>query len=283
MFSARLSSDTQNCGLTTVLQHGTHILAIDHANRKAKNFTLEGICVSSYCFDKPPRRACVTPDGEILVTLQGAYMIAFLIKIGYELFFSHYIVTAKDYALVEAFNNTMLVCAKCGYPGCIDTLDYRGQILMSFSQFSVDGFSVLFPSYLSILPSGDLLMSELRNDGYQALICCDISGNIRYFYQGEGQHVVKCPSGVTTDRNGFIYLACRFKHKIYCLSSEGSLRAILLKENDVMNPGSIHVTPSGGTLLVTEFGSEMVKIFDLQQSNIKDKDISDVWVFISNN
>lgn len=271
MFSARLSSDTENCSLTTVLQHGPHILIIDHANRKVKNFTQEGMWLSDYCFNKPPRRACITPDGEILVTLQGAYMIAFLIKIGFELFFSHYIVTAKDYALVEAFDDKILICAKCGYPGCIDTIDYRGQILKTFSQYSIDGLSVLFPSYLSVLPSGTLLMSELRSDGYQALICCDTSGNIRYFYQGEGQNVVKCPSGVATDQNGLVYLACRFKHKIYSLSSNGTLKAVLLKENNIMNPGSIFVSPSGTTMLVTEFGSEMVKIFDLYSSSTKNR------------
>jgi len=266
MFSARINTDSQNCSLTTVLQHGQNILVIDYANRKAKSFSLEGIFLSEYCFEKPPRRACITPDGEILVTLQGAYMIATLIKIGFELFFSHYIVTAKDYSLVEAYNDQILICAKCGYPGCIDTIDYRGQILKTFSQFTSDGLSILFPSYLSISPSGKVLMSELRNDGYQALISCDTSGNIYYFYQGEGQHVVKCPSGVATDRNGMTYLACRFKHKIYCLYPDGKLKTVLLKENDVMNPGSIFVTPSGSTIMVTEFGSEMVKIFELHSS-----------------
>lgn len=262
-FSARISSDTTTCCLTTILEYDTNIIAVDYSNKNLKTFNAEGVCLSVLNLQSSPRRACVTPEGEIVVTIQGEYMIMFLVKFGHQLFPSLDIPTAKDYALIEAVGNS-LICGKCGCPGYIDVINYRGHVLHSFSAFSSNGLRISFPSYLAVHPLGDLLLSEVRSDGYQALIRCNLNGDIKFFYQG-AKKSLKCPSGVSVDQNGYIYVACRMQNQIYCLTSAGGLHNVLkTKPNAISNPGSIFVTPDGSTLILAEFGSENVKVFDIQ-------------------
>ncbi|GAB1602813.1 Hypothetical predicted protein [Argonauta hians] len=193
-------------------------------------------------------------------------MLMFIGKFGHQLFPSLDIPTAKDYALIEASGNS-LICGNCGCPGFIDIINYRGHVIHSFSEFSLSGLHVCFPSYLAIHPFGDLLLSEERKDGQQALICCNLSGDIKFLFQGMNR-TLKSPSGVSVDRNGNIYVACRLQNQVICLTSTGRVHTVLkAKPNLILNPGSIFVNPEGSKLIITEYGSENVKIFDITSDN----------------
>ncbi|CAC5413850.1 unnamed protein product [Mytilus coruscus] len=136
-------------------------------------------------------------------------------------------------------NGETLVVSLHGSSHKLLTLDLDGYIL---SEVTVPGKYTI----RSALYKSNILVTNWKD-------------NIIYCYTNNGvlswEHKLKDigePFGITVDKNGFIYVACKRNDKIVVLSKDGKTsRTILSKENGIVYPRAINIDKTSSTLLVT--------------------------------
>ncbi|VDI24781.1 Hypothetical predicted protein [Mytilus galloprovincialis] len=79
--------------------------------------------------------------------------------------------------------------------------------------------------------------------------CYKLSGEILWTFKHQD---IKAPFGIALDKNEFIYVACRESNNIVVVAPDGkSSRAVLNRDNGIMNPRSIDIDIKSGIMLVT--------------------------------
>ncbi|VDI59230.1 Hypothetical predicted protein [Mytilus galloprovincialis] len=136
-------------------------------------------------------------------------------------------------------NGETLVVSLHGSSHKLLTLDLDGYIL---SEVTVPGkYTIRMALYKS-----NILVTNWKDN----IIYCYTNNGLLLW---EHKHKDICePFGITVDKNGFIYVACKGNDKIVVLSKDGKTsRTILSKDNGIVYPRAISIDKTSSTLLVT--------------------------------
>ncbi|GAB1606098.1 E3 ubiquitin-protein ligase TRIM56-like [Argonauta hians] len=266
-FSAELPDDEYTCRLHSILTiEGNKIAVVDFNNKRLKLFNEMGGFLNSIEFEQHPRRACVTPTMDIILTLKGLCQLTIVQYINNQLQVTSTIQTDKEYVDIEAIDHKRLVANMSSY---IDVLNYEGRVLNRINNFAgkeTAGFRVKFPSSLrsknNLLYASEVRYNDYRTLGLQCMVCFDVFGKAAFVYNGPKDPLV-FPCGVTLDKYNNIYLACRSTSRIYRVQSNGESEDLLLSKSDGLSkPWCMWITDDM-KLLFTEFESSIIRIFQL--------------------
>ncbi|XP_029643374.1 E3 ubiquitin-protein ligase TRIM56-like [Octopus sinensis] len=266
-FSAELPDDEYTCRLHSILTiEDNNIAVIDFNNKRLKLFNQSGGFLHSVEFDHHPRRACLTPTKDIIVTLKGISQLAMIQYIDHQLRITNTIQTDKEYIDIDAIDHKRLVANMCGY---IDVLNYEGKVLNRINHYigeGTEGLRVKFPSSLrtrnNLLYTTEVRYNGDRSLGLQCMICCDLFGKAIFVYKGPKEPLL-FPCGVTLDKYGNIYIACRVTSRIYKIEPNGSMESLLLSKSDGLSqPWCMWVTENM-RLIFTEYESSIIRMFQL--------------------
>ncbi|CAG2225934.1 unnamed protein product [Mytilus edulis] len=148
-------------------------------------------------------------------------------------------------------NGDTLVVKLIGSRKKLLTLDLEGSIL---SEIRVPGEF----TFRIALHKDNIVVTDWKAN---LISCYTNNGVLVWTYKHED---IREPFGITVDKNGFIYVACKGNDKIVVLSEDGKTsKTILSKVDGIVNPLAINIDKTSSTLLVTNASNGKAYLFDI--------------------
>ncbi|CAG2241049.1 unnamed protein product [Mytilus edulis] len=121
----------------------------------------------------------------------------------------------------------------------IEVMNLTGEVIRSFIR-------PLKSTVLCLSSDTDsLFFSDALNN---TVYCCDLNGSDRWKFTAE---MMKSPTGVTTDGNGYVYVICYISNNVVVVSPDGKHHKELLTAKDgLRNPTGIYYDKPNDCLLV---------------------------------
>ncbi|XP_052073832.1 uncharacterized protein LOC127711760 [Mytilus californianus] len=227
--------------------HDSRILILDKISRCMLLFSKDGKYTESVMhFDDTPTDVCFIKDFLIAVTITKQNKIL-LIDLSQKS--NTKTITVPDSCFgIDSNGETLIV----KLPGRrLLTLDLDGNIL---SEVNVPGLYSLHTAQYE----NNIFCTD-RN--FNRISCNTNKGALLWTYKHED---ICEPYGITVDKHGFIYVACKGNDKIVAVSKDGkSSRTILSKDNGIVQPVAINIDKTSSTLLVTNRSNGNAFVFEI--------------------
>ncbi|XP_052073366.1 uncharacterized protein LOC127711378 [Mytilus californianus] len=231
-----------------ILPNG-NILVLDKANKQLLLFSRYEIYSETVLiFEGDPNDICYIKGNLIAVTFHRLNQIS-LLDISTKRITKTILVDDNCFGIDS--NGEILIVKLLGRTKSVFILDLEGNILSKVN-----------------VPADRTIRIALCKD---SIVCTDWKDNLVSCYTKAGvllwkhKHEDICePFGITVDKNGFIYVACKRNDKIVVLSEDGKTsRTILSKDNGIVAPHAINIDKTSSTLLVTNCSNDDVFVFEI--------------------
>ncbi|VDI59229.1 Hypothetical predicted protein [Mytilus galloprovincialis] len=226
------------------------ILILDAASKRLLLFSKDGDYIKDViCLEGEPSDICYIKGNLIAVTIHFEQTIL-LIDISQQNITKTIKVTDECFG-IDSNGETLVVNLVGSEVIKLLTLDLDGNILSA----------VNVPGMFSIC-----IALNKKN-----MICTDWNDNLISCYSNNGillwthQHEdIREPFGITVNKHGFTFVACRGNDRIIVLSEDGKTsKTILSKESGLDSPHAISIDKTSSTLLVTNFSNGDAYLFDI--------------------
>ena len=263
-FSARLESDSSLMG-SNITDIGVlngdgfqTVIVTDCNDKRVKRFYRHhGNTTHSWLdVDSEPRGLAKIADDTVIVSLHGTRQLCF-IRVDSDLCESRRVNVDKEYyGLASIDAETIAASAPWHHPPTVDVIDIEGRVLVSINKDAEGKDLFASPKYLTVTPSGDILVSDILRI---SLTCLTSSGRVKWIFQPNDPRILVEPRGVTCNSAGEIFLADNNEHKILKLSPDGVfLSNVFTRVDDIVwpaglcidNSGKLYVTQSEGQIKV---------------------------------
>ena len=274
--------DDQKCWVTGIDTFPSgEVIMVDMANKKIKLFnkTLDE-CLSHVKLDTIPQDISVSP-----VDASSAYFTKPFSKEGIQkISMSDGKLTLKESFFTNGTNRG-IKCTKSGILtsvqdgryhdldiNCfkIDFLDYEGKSLKTVSVDQTGTRLFKLPLYFTTSNNDkQIIVSDcIRQNSY--IVNLDLTGKIKFKYTG-----LLAPRGLTVDNNDNVFVTEWEQNNIYVLSPTGKRLQVLITDQEcqdegldgLLKPYQLCFVPNEahGQLIVSQEGSNTVKVFDISK------------------
>ncbi|VDH93907.1 Hypothetical predicted protein [Mytilus galloprovincialis] len=226
-----------------------NILILDKANKKLVLFSRDGENGETvFIFEDDPNDLCYIKGNLIAVSFHALFQI-FLIDLSTKMITKT--IEVDDSCFGIESNGKILIVKLLGGTKSVFTLDLDGNVLSTFK-----------------VPGSRTIRIALCKD---RIVCTDWKDDLVSCYTNDGvllwthKHENICePWGITVDKHGFIYVACKGNGRIIVLSEDGKKsRTILSTDNGIAEPVAINIDESSSTLLVTNCFNGVAFVFKI--------------------
>ncbi|KAK6173036.1 hypothetical protein SNE40_016573 [Patella caerulea] len=265
-FSMNLQGDDDDCGSVGVLLLPVGgretMVVLDSHNECIKTFSLgDGELISNrYKLDDKPSSITKVSDDKIAVSFFESKKLSFY-SLSLGLTLEKSLETEKQYYSLACINKDKFVAsAVWDNPVTVDFLEIKDDVKIVKSVSSFEGKSIFTcPENISVTSKGIVLISD---HGKKSLVCMDQDGTVKFNWHPECHHEFEVPLGVTSDRDGYIYIVDQSRCLVEKLSNDGKFLGHILTEQDGLeNPVTVGFDERGQLYISQENGD--LKIFTL--------------------
>ncbi|XP_067686938.1 uncharacterized protein [Haliotis asinina] len=237
------------------------IVVTDRSNKSVKSFynREELSFFSRESTPTQPRGAAKVGNGRVGVTLPDSKIIR-IYKVTPTLKRDKDIKTSKGYRGIGMLDSdTLAVSTYKIYPGTVDVLDFKGNILQSIEKDESGENLFDYPFYICTTPEKNIITSDCER---KMITCLTRSGDIIFRYQGQSDVPLQYPMGVAMDMFGDILVVDCDDHKIVKIIDDGNgAKEYLVKSDGICGPYSID-TDENGVVYIAQWNGD-VKIFNI--------------------
>ena len=245
-----------------VVLDGGRIIISDFHNQSIKEFDESGHLLSSCSVEGSPTGLCVVSEYQMICALTWSKKICFIMRDprGQFLAASSTVTVEKQYCGIVLMTEQSLLCS-CD--SCVDLISFDGTILKTLTVLSGEYGSLLSPRHILKLPNSEYFW--LSDAERALLICCNIDGNVKFCYSEYADQSLLKPSGLSMDKDGFLYMADNNHNCIYRLTANGQLDKLLFTEKEgILKPRGLAVSADGTKIYLTEIDSGIVKVLNVK-------------------
>ncbi|CAC5413853.1 unnamed protein product [Mytilus coruscus] len=226
------------------------ILILDAASKRLLLFSKDGDYIKNViCLEGEPSGICYIKGNLIAVTIHFEQTI-FFIDISQDNITKTIKVTDECYG-IDSNGETLVVNLVGSEVIKLLTLDLDGNIL---SAVNVPGMFTI----CTALYKNNMLCTDWNDN---LISCYSNNGILLWTHQHED---IREPFGITVDKHGFVFVACRGNDQIIVLSEDGKTsKTILSNENGIDSPHAISIDKTSSTLLVTNYSNGDAYVFDI--------------------
>lgn len=240
------------------------VVVTDRSNKCVKSF-YKREDLSFYSRESTPsqpRGVAKVGNCKVGVTLPDSRIIR-IYKITPTLKRDKDIKTSKGYRGIGMLDSeTLAVSTYKIFPGSVDIVDYKGNILHSIDKDRQGDHLFDYPFYLCTTPERNIITSDCER---KMITCLTESGDVIFKYHGKGDVPIQYPMGVALDMLGDILVVDCDNHKIVKIFEDGNgAKEYLVKADGITGPYSIDID-ANGVVYVAQWNGD-IKIFNISYS-----------------